>query len=338
MPLLTRTFAPGLGPLAGSGWLLRPGRSPGTLWYQGRQRWFRVALMGLVIPMSLLILTVMGCERSPQPAEPAGSASPAARVQRIVSLSPAMSTMLVDLGGDELVVGRTPWCRGIDDATVVGTLEGPDAELLIAAKPDLVLVQPPSSGIDPAVLELQRRMGFEVVAQRLDGVEDITAIVQALSDRGVITGAVQREWMDRTEFIRDAVGVDGSSADDPAKVGLVMLHSVDPFGLVGRKTYLDEVMVAAGGRNLVRRSGWIEAGVEELVSLEPPVVVLVMAKSDDGRRLATLQSLPWKKTPRFETLLNPDAFEPSTRIPEVVEDLRILLTPSAALPRQEGSP
>ena len=80
--------------------------------------------------------------------------------------------------------------------------------------------------------------------------------------------------MDRTEFIREAVGPDGASAEDASVVELVMLHSVDPFGLVGRDTYLDEVIRAAGGRNLVRRSGWIEAGVEELVSLEPPVVVL----------------------------------------------------------------
>ncbi len=296
-----------------------------------------VSLISLMV-LPVMVLLMIGCDRDAGSADAAVAPSPSGRIQRIVSLSPAMSTMLVDLGGDELVVGRTPWCRGIDGATVVGTLEGPDAELLLAAKPDLVLVQPPTSGIDPAVLELQRRMGFQVIAQRLDGVEDITAVVRALSDRGVITESVEEAWLDRTEFIREAVDLDGASAEDASVVELVMLHSVDPFGLVGRDTYLDEVIRAAGGRNLVRRSGWIEAGVEELVSLEPPVVVLVMAKSDDGRRLATLRSLPWKKTPRFEMLLSPDAFEPSTRIPDVVADLRSVLDPSASTPTREESP
>jgi iron complex transport system substrate-binding protein len=296
-----------------------------------------ISLISLMVP-SVTPLLMMGCDRDAGSADAAVAPAPSGRIQRIVSLSPAMSTMLVDLGGDELVVGRTPWCRGIDGATVVGTLEGPDAELLLAAKPDLVLVQPPTSGIDPAVLELQRRMGFQVIAHRLDGVEDITGVVRALSDRGVITESVEEAWLDRTEFIREAVGPDGASAEDASVVELVMLHSVDPFGLVGRDTYLDEVIRAAGGRNLVRRSGWIEAGVEELVSLEPPVVVLVMAKSDDGRKLATLRSLPWRKTPRFEVLLSADAFEPSTRIPDVVADLRSVLDSSATTSAREGAP
>ena len=88
-------------------------------------------------------------------------------------------------------------------------------------------------------------------------------------------------------------------------------------------------MTAAGGRNLVRRPGWIDAGVEELISLEPPVVVLVLASVDDGRRLAVLRSLPWKTTPRFEVLLGPDSFEPSSRIPQVVDRLRELLVGSS---------
>ena len=329
MPPLTRTFAEGLGPLVGSEWFCRPKQRRGRDLRPCKLRWMALLLAGLL---------ASGCEEKSSSIG-AAVASPSGRIKRVVSLSPAMTTMLVDLGGQDLLVGRTPWCRGVDDAAVIGTLEGPDAELLLAAKPDLVLVQPPASGIDPSILELQRRIGFEVISQRLDGVGDITAVVRALGARGVISASSERAWMDRTEFIRSAVNAAGESPrSDVLSIDLVMLYSVDPFGLVGSGTYLDEVMIAAGGRNLVRRAGWMEAGVEELISLEPPLVVLVMAKADDGRRLATLQSLPWKKMPRFEVLLSPDAFEPSTRIPDVVASLRTVLAPSRPAPTREVAP
>ena len=282
-----------------------------------------------MLSLLLAVLVTAGCDGDASPTEAALS-EPRSPIARIVSLSPAMTTTVVDLGDPDLLVGRTPWCRGVENATVIGTLEGPDAELLLVAKPDLVLVQPPASGLDPSILELQRRIGFEVIAQRLDGIDDITAVVRALGARGVIGGSSERAWMQQTEFIRRAVSeaAESTSVDD-SKIDLVMLHSVDPFGLVGRETYLDEVMTAAGGRNLVRRPGWIDAGVEELISLEPPVVVLVLASVDDGRRLAMLRSLPWKTTPRFEVLLGPDSFEPSSRISQVVDRLRELLVGSS---------
>lgn len=329
MPPLTRTFAKGLGPPDGSGWPVRAGRRRLRVRRRG-SRWLNLSLW--------IGLLATGCEQQVGPTDAATASTPS-RIERIVSLSPAMTTMLVDLGRQDLVVGRTPWCRGVDNATVVGTLEGPDAELLLVAKPDLVLVQPPASGLDPSILELQRRVGFELIAQRLDGVDDITEVVQSLADRGVVSASMAQAWGDRTDFIRTAVNAakESSRADDPS-IDLVMLYSVDPFGLVGRGTYLDEVMIAAGGRNLVRRPGWIEAGVEELISLEPPVVVLVLAKPDDGRRLATLRSLPWKTMPRFEVLLSPDAFEPSTRIYQVVANLRALLDDSTQDAASEVDP
>ena len=68
------------------------------------------------------------------------------------------------------------------------------------------------------------------------------------------------------------------------------------------------------------------------------MVVLVLGKADDGRRLTTLRSLPWKTMPRFEVLLSPDAFEPSTRIHEVVANLGALLDDSTQKPASEVDP
>ncbi|MCA9290710.1 MAG: hypothetical protein KDA25_06255, partial [Phycisphaerales bacterium] len=64
---------------------------------------------------------------------------------RVVSLSPAISSTLRDLGLDPLVVGRTPWCDALDpDVPVVGTLLDVDAERLARLRPTHILVQPPA--------------------------------------------------------------------------------------------------------------------------------------------------------------------------------------------------
>ena len=104
---------------------------------------------------------------------------------RVVSLSPAMTTSLLDLAPEADLVGRTPWCRGADSAPVVGTLEGVDAELLVQIRPDVLLVQPPASGVDPVILTLRDRLGFHLIARRLDGLADVRATIDDLDMAGL---------------------------------------------------------------------------------------------------------------------------------------------------------
>ena len=110
---------------------------------------------------SCLALLIGGCGERDTSSARAGGAQDADKSLRIVSLSPAMTTMAIDLGLGNDLVGRTPFCRGLESpVAVVGSLEGVDAEVLVRVEPTVVLVQPGAGGSDPALVELgQRRTG-----------------------------------------------------------------------------------------------------------------------------------------------------------------------------------
>jgi iron complex transport system substrate-binding protein len=259
--------------------------------------------------MLLAVVAGLGCsDRTPPPEE---------RGSGIVSLSPAMTTIVQDLGAGERLVGRTPWCRGVDGLPVVGALDGVDAEMLVGLHPAIVVNQPPASGPDPVLLALRERLGFELIGGRLDGSGDVITAIDALRSAGV--GDPQR-----TEDRRRAmVEVQAAAAEvEVSAPSVLILFSVDPFSTAGAGTYLDEVIRAAGGRNPSTRAGWIELSVEELVGLAPDVVLLVTGSPDS---MGAIETVPWGDRPRILILEDPDALEPSTRMPAVVDRVRGLL-------------
>jgi len=246
-----------------------------------------------------------------------GENSGAAATHGIASLSPAMTTIVQDLGAGDRLVGRTPWCRGVDTLPVVGALDGVDAEVLVGLRPEFVIHQPPAAGPDPVLPALRDRLGFTLIGGRLDGSADVVAAIDGLAAAGIGDPTLTVRFRDAMESVRRA-----AAAVDETSPTVLVLFGVDPFAAAGRDTYLDEVVRAAGGRNVTPRSGWIELSVEEVVGLRPEVVLLV---STDAAASAALDAIPWSARPAVVVLESPDALEPSTRMPAVVDEVRRLL-------------
>ncbi|MGB9606707.1 MAG: helical backbone metal receptor, partial [Bryobacteraceae bacterium] len=70
--------------------------------------------------------------------------------QRIVSTAPSITEMLFALGLGDRVVGVTTYCRYPPEATAkpkIGDYLRPNLELIVAARPDLVIVE--RTGVKP---------------------------------------------------------------------------------------------------------------------------------------------------------------------------------------------
>ena len=252
------------------------------------------------------MLGVAACETQLDPPPSAGL--------RIASFSPAMTSMVIDLGLEAHLVGRTPYCRGVAAGVpVVGSLETLDAEMLLRIAPTVVLVQPSVVGVDPSLRGLATQHNFALVAEQLDGIDDIVRAVDAiaLACTSVSVDGARDHQVALLRAMRREVA--------PNAPRVLVLYSIDPLGAVGRGTYLDQVLIAAGGVNAVAREGWLELSPEELVHLEPEVVVVI------GMDGASLEALPWNDPPRVVLFDEPDALEPSARAPRVAASLRSLL-------------
>ena len=258
-----------------------------------------------------IVTASLGCDRSEAPTPASSTAS------GVASLSPAITTTLIDLGVGDDVVGRTPWCRGVDDRPVVGTLEGVDAEMLVAIRPAVVLHQPPATGSDPVLLGLRDRLGFELAGGRLDGVSNLLTLLDEIERLELAApGRIEQ----RRGELREIAARNLRPIDSTAP-RVVALHSVDPVGIAGRDTYLGEIIAAAGFRNLAADGGWRTWSVETLLSADPDMI-LVFSGDGDGRKVVEwLEALGWASPPSIIVVPGADAFEPSTRMPTVLKAL-----------------
>lgn len=267
--------------------------------------------------------------------ESASAASSADQAIRIVSLSPAISRTLVDFGFESLIVGRTPHCESLDRSIpAVGDLLNIDYERLARLHPTHILVQPPSAGIDPQLVELAQQRKWRIGQWRLNTIEDIEELVCELPgvlyehDSAAMEAAAQRA-AELLNEIAEAV----SPGDGNVFAGRTMLvHGVDPVLASGVGTYLHDVLIAVGGRNAVDGSGWVSLSMEDVVRLNPEAIVIVTYASTDRQPdafelagpLATLE-IDAARNRRIAVVSHPDAFMPCSGVVDVAKELRRIL-------------
>ena len=258
----------------------------------------------------VLLLVVAGCGGDREPASVSKTGL------RIASLSPAMTTMVIDLGLEDALVGRTPFCRGLDrPIPVVGSLEEIDPEIILQVQPTLLLVQVSAAGLDPGLQSLAERRGFRIVQHHLDRIEDIESAVIEIADASGRAEAVERAESWRTELREMKEGASSAAANRR----VLLLYGVDPFGAAGTDTYLDQILQTAGGENALARPGWREMSVEEVLATAPEVILVFGGEPD------VIGQLPWDAPPLVHEVNQPDALEPSMRATRVAAEVRRLL-------------
>ena len=189
--------------------------------------------------------------------------------------------------------------------------------MLVAIRPAVVLHQPPATGSDPVLLGLRDRLGFELAGGRLDGVADLLSLLDEVARLQL---AEPRRIEERRRQLREIATRNRRPIESDAP-RVVALHSVDPVGIAGRHTYLGEIVAAAGFRNLATAGGWRTWSVETLLDAEPDLILVFSGDGDGGRIVAWLEALGWSSPPAIVVVPGADAFEPSTRMPLVLEAL-----------------
>ena len=215
--------------------------------------------------MYLLAYTA-ACDR-PTPVAPNAHAG-----ARIVSLSPALTRTVTELGGGAAIVGRTPWCETPQaaDARIVGSHEDRDLEAIAALHPTLILRQ--SSVADPALEMVARSVGAEVHTWHFDRVSDVQAslvpIANLLADAGIATAP---ETAARITALHHEAVVAPVHTTGP----VLFLFAVDPPMAFGTGTYVDDLWTAMGGTNAMRRPGYPAITAEDVVRLAPAAIISI---------------------------------------------------------------
>ncbi|MHC4824264.1 MAG: ABC transporter substrate-binding protein [Planctomycetota bacterium] len=229
-----------------------------------------------------LLPLAFACTRGMEP-QSAASPSPA---QRIVVLGPSTVANLFALGQGDRIVGVSDYCTvtQAEDLARIGGLADPSLERIVALQPDLVLVQ----GKAPRLDDLCRTLGVELKEFTTDTLEgwhtEIDWLVErlGLGEQGRILQETMREGL--SGLSTDA------NADSPTVLLVIFRREGEASGMTvaGDTGFLDELLRAAGGHNVLQGSGqdYFELNEERLIRAAPQWILEFHTEGiDDPTRL-----------------------------------------------------
>ncbi len=192
------------------------------------------------------------------------------RRQRIISYSPSVTDIVVDLGLLDNLVGVTSWCELPDGVSVtrVGSESTLNSEALLALDPDVIFIQQTKDRFLPL---MKMRPDLKVVSVSHDSIEGISSSIRTIADTVGYSARgdkLAKQIMGRVEQIRQR-------CINKPKRRVLFLMGYDHPATCGRNTYLDEIISVVGGVNAAGENykGWPAINAEMIVKLRPDVIV-----------------------------------------------------------------
>lgn len=257
--------------------------------------------------------------------------------RRIVCLYGAFSELLLAMGLDRHLVGRTAadgHIPALQALPAVGTHMRPNAELIVALRPDVVIQLVGRKEAESISLEL-RRLGVPVLMFRMDSFENMFAVLQRL---GVITGEEGRaaglEKLYRTRLANVRAALTGAAQ---AKV----FYEVRYPNLLGAgvDSIVNDILLHAGARNALATAGKVvRINEEELIRLNPDAYLIQQGPMnpapsplDSRAHYATLDVV---RTGRVLVVEEAAFARPGPRAVDAVEQLARWLHPDIHISQQ----
>ncbi|HEY5506756.1 MAG TPA: ABC transporter substrate-binding protein [Coriobacteriia bacterium] len=201
---------------------------------------------------------------------------------RIVSLAPANTEIVYALGMFSHVVGVTTWDdypSAVKDVAKVGDFTTPNLEAIAAARPDVILV---TGGVQADVKAKLSALGAKVVV--IDP-KDIEGVYREIDLVGRILG-VRAEGEKVVSKMRDDLSLIRAKVSAEPTVTAFIEIGWNPLYTAGPGTLLNDLLVQAGGVNVVREKGYVGYSVEQLVKDQPQVYLGTLSSIGTSTALA----------------------------------------------------
>ncbi|MCE5325535.1 MAG: iron chelate uptake ABC transporter family permease subunit [Planctomycetaceae bacterium] len=218
---------------------------------------------------------VPGCRRS--------AAMPEAPHPRIVSIAPAVTSLLFQMGLGDHVVGVSSYCRLPAGQTrpVVGDALNIRAQPILQTEPDIVIAQLELKHFEPIK---QIRPDLRIERFTIERLDDIPAAMERL---GVLTGKLAVGKKAAADFRGKLADVTRQTASLPKPTVLFALGFED-LSSAGRGTFIDDMVTAAGGTNILHDShvGWVQPTSKTVIDARPEIVFCqcMPGRAHDARR------------------------------------------------------
>jgi iron complex transport system substrate-binding protein len=284
--------------------------------------------------MVLALTSVLGCER---PATPADASQPR---DRIASLSPAATDILLELGERDRLVAVSnyePPRETTDRLPRVGDYQTTDWEKLTELRPRFMVVQMAPDRMPQGMTERAGKLGIRLINVKIDSLADIdTAMLElartlniehrarkSISERILLENELERR-MDGRQTVKT----------------LIVLNSEASY-LAGRGTFLDALVTHAGGVNALPEGtrDYPTVDREALLALNPSAIIQVLPGASESEKQRardvwrSLRQLDAVRDDRILIVTDPFAMIPGPTVMKLARPFAEFLHPEAFKPR-----
>ncbi len=260
----------------------------------------------------------------------------------MASLVPAATDLIIAMGaGNHLVaVSNLDHARPeIRDLPRVGDYQNTDWEKLRELRPDVMVIQQAPDRVPEGLRRRADNLKIRLINIQIEQVPDIFRAINILGAAYEEQGEAQA----LSRRLRQQLDSAAACAAGKPAVPALLATGENEIGVIGPRTFLDDLLIIAGGRNVVRdfKDRYPTVDREMVRKLAPQVVVHLLPDAaphvvDDVRRMwQSMPTVPAVANGRVYLLTDWYLLQPGSQIGEVAGKLASLLHP--AVPATQAS-
>ena len=221
--------------------------------------------------------------------------------ERIISLTPATTEILFELGLDEEIAGVSTFCNYPEEAKdkeKVGSFSNPNIEKIIMLKPDLVIL----TGMEQAEIKgILKKCNIDYIVSYPKSINDLLESIERI---GIL---LSREYQSRKliKKIKNTVSniqskIKNIALSERPKVYIEIWH--DPIMSAGANSFVNDMIELAGGVNVTSslKRAYSKIDPEHIIYNNPDVVILAYMKNDQWVKNEFQKRVGWSSVSAIE--------------------------------------
>jgi iron complex transport system substrate-binding protein len=232
-----------------------------------------------------------------------GEEHQAPSIQRIVSLSPNLTEIVFSLGLGDRVVGvssDSDWPGEAKTKPKVGTFWQPNTEVIIAAKPDLVVCETFLQQNEAA--QALKRAGLNVLSLRVESIDELFAAIRSI---GQAAGCSEKAEQ-LADSLKEQLDQIREASPSLQKVKVMWVIQTEPVRVAGVNTFVNEIIELAGGQNAIAPTGdqYPSISTEEIIGCNAEVIIQsAMGPEDIAKQQESAEKF-WSRFPNLPAVKN----------------------------------
>lgn len=195
---------------------------------------------------------------------------------KVASLVPAATDLMIGMGAGEHLVAISNYDidrEATRDLPKVGDYQTVDWERLQSLRPQYLIIFQRPDRVPAGMRQQADAMGVHFINVQTETLEDLYGAMHRLGD------IIQKPELARAaeQKLRGELDAVRASVQGKPRIPTLIVRDEKATAVVGRGTFINELLEIAGGENVIDTIGWPDIDRERLMSLKPQAIIQLLS-------------------------------------------------------------